>query len=58
MEYEGSNMNKAIPLSNVALSQSHKHEKTSNKRKITKMEAAMHYIDFQKSNWYDSLASC
>ena len=53
MGYDGSDISQAAGAADISKTLSHKHEKLSNNRNATKMEAAMHYIDFSKPNWYN-----
>lgn len=52
MGYDGSDISQTVKAADISQTLSHKHEKLSNKRNVTKLEAAMHYIDFSKPNWY------
>lgn len=51
MGYDGSDISQSARAEVISHTLSHKHEKLSYGRNVTKMEAAMHYIDFSKPNW-------
>lgn len=55
MGYDGSDASQTVKAADFSQTLSHKHEKLSSKRNVTKLEAAMHYIDFNKPNWYCQL---